>query len=165
MNESKTKLRYWLAFMLDDMPVGEVFEPGRLHITVIPWFVTEMAESEVIQRFNADFKDRNRFEVHIGGKAMFGPKKDVEVSLIEPNQQLLNLHQKALAWFDEINARWAVKTPHVGDDYIAHIRRRRKDSVINDGDVREFNSLCLIKANRREDGKRIVAAKVEFDGF
>ncbi|HCM51669.1 TPA: hypothetical protein DIS56_00840 [Candidatus Saccharibacteria bacterium] len=153
------KLRFWLALMLEDLPVGTQFQPGRLHLTIIPWFVSELDEDALINSFSGKFSKINKFNLVLGQKAMFGPKKDVSVSLIEPNQTLQALHELSLEWFDEIGARWAVKNAHVAQDYKPHIRRRQ-GTKIKTGEIYKINSLSLIKAARHEDGKRVVAARI-----
>lgn len=153
------KLRYWIALMLEDLPVGTQFQPGRLHITIIPWFVSDQEEAKIINSFNLKFSKINKFTVTVGKNALFGPKKDVSVSLIKPNQALLSLHCFSLQWFDEIGARWAVKNAHVDRDYKPHIRRRR-GTKIKIGQIFKINSLSLIKAARHEDGQRVVAAQI-----
>ncbi len=153
------KLRYWLALMLEDLPPGTEFQPGRLHVTIIPWFVSKLDEAEMVNSFYNKFPNVTAFKIQIGQKAMFGPKKDVSVSLIEPSKPLLTLHQMALDWFDEIGARWAVKNPHAAEDYKPHIRRRQ-GTKIEASEAIIIDSLSLIKAARQEDGKRLVAAQV-----
>jgi len=153
------KLRYWLALMPEDMPVGTEFQPGRLHVTIIPWFVSNLSEPGMINSFTDKFAKITKFNLTIGAKAMFGPKKDVSVSLIKQSQALLTLHQLSLDWFEEISARWAVKNAHAGPDYRPHIRRRQ-GTKIKTGQIIEINSISLIKAARHEDGKRAVAAKI-----
>lgn len=145
--------------MLEDLPIGTQFQPGRLHITIIPWFVSELDGAKIISSFNAKFSKLNKFNLAVGEKALFGPKKDVSVSLIEINQTLLALHKLSLEWFEEIGARWAVKNAHVADEYKPHIRRRQGTKV-NSGQKININSLSLVKAARREDGKRVVAASI-----
>lgn len=149
--------------MLDDLPIGSVFEPGRLHITIIPWFVVDVDETEVIQSFYREFSANQPLKVKVGkNNTDFGPNHDVRVSLIEPNEEIFDLHKQAVGWFGAINARWAVKKPHVGEEFIPHIRRRQ-GTKLDTGENIHVSSLSLIAADRQEDSLRRVAAKVEFD--
>jgi hypothetical protein len=61
-----------------------------------------------------------------------------------------------------LQGRWAVKRPHVDDQYVPHIRRRRSIKLPESG-VILLKSLSLIKAHRQEDNIREVAAKVELE--
>lgn len=162
MNASKTnKFRYWLSIMLDDMPEGEVFGPGRLHITLLPWFVLREGEEKIVESFKEVFSGFKPFDVSVGGSAFFGPKKDVAVNLIN-SEELKSLHKTSLEWFGQIGGRWAVKNPHVGDEFKAHVRRRQ-GTHLEVGEVISIKSISLIKAARHEDGNRVVAGRVDFD--
>ena len=54
---------------------------------------------------------------------------------------------------------YIVKNPHAGQDYIPHVRRRQGHNL-SEGDFIHITSLSLVRANRRGDDIRIVAAKV-----
>jgi hypothetical protein len=163
VNESKVKQRYWLAFLLEDLSVGATFAPGVLHLTIIPWFVSNRPEEEVIKSFQSTFNGLPTVEMKIGQQVNFGPKKNVPVNLVTDNPDLMNMHKLSLDWFTRLNARWAVKNPYVGEEYKPHIRRR-DDTEIKKGDILNLNFLSLISANRQEDNIRTVAAKVDLDG-
>lgn len=163
MNQLKIKkYRYWLTYLRDDLSVGAEFQPGILHITFLTWFVSELGEEEIIETFYKKFSKVKTFDVKVGKQIMLGPKKDVAVNLLELNPEVLNLHQAGLAWFKQIHARWAVKQPHVDNDYVPHIRRRGGSSF-NEGDIWSLSSLSLVKALRHEDGSRLVAARAIFN--
>ncbi len=101
------------------------------------------------------------FTATVGEQKVFGPKKDVPVSLVEPHDRFMQLHQLALSWFGKIGARWAEKDPYVGNDYVPHIAERH-GFVLQVGETLPIKSLTLVKANRREDQIRQVAARAEF---
>jgi 2'-5' RNA ligase len=154
------KHRYWLAFLLDDLPVGATFQPGLLHITVIPWFVLKTERRQLAEDFYSKFANLESFDAKVASEIMFGPKKGVPVSLIEYTKELERIHRVALDWFRQIGARWAVKTPHVSSEYRPHVRRRR-GTKLNQGDLLRVSSLSLISARRQEDGRRQVIAKAD----
>ncbi len=162
MSESDPKKRYWLAIFFKNMPQGAEFTPGVLHLTVIPWFVANISPQEVADSFKNNFKDFKSFEIIVAGKTTFGPRKNVAVSLVEHNENLVMLHNKALDWFEQLSGRWAVKNPYVDAEYEPHIRRR-PGIQINAGDKIKVGSLTLVEANRKEDNQRLVAAKVDFN--
>lgn len=165
MNESKPKkYRYWLTHLLRDLPAGAEFSPGELHITVIPWFVVEPeVELELNKSFIENFSGQAPFEVSIGGEVSLGPRQDISVFLLEDSQEITQLHNQAVEWFEKLNARWAVKHPYAKDEYIPHIRRR-EGNLLRPGDKVNFNSLSLVRALRRADEVREVAAKAVFNG-
>lgn len=164
MSALKTeKYRYCLFYLLKNIPEGSKFLPEELHITTVPWFVVEPdVEVSLLHSFKTTFAGTTAFEVRVGHEVSLGPREDVSVLLIEPNEQIYNLHQKALEWCESLNSRWAVKHPFVAEEYKPHIRRRQNTSL-KFGDILKFDSISLIKALRRADESRTVDGQVLFD--
>lgn len=163
MNESKTNLyRYYISYLLRDLAVGEKFKPSELHITILPWFALETDEHEFINWFDRHFDKIDAFDAIVGEQRMFGPKHDVPVSLLEPKDKFLQLHELALSWFGALGARWAEKDPYVGDDYVPHVAQRH-GIVLRQGETLKINNITLFKAHRREDQIRIVTAKARLN--
>lgn len=164
VNVLKTeKYRYWLTYLLEDLPAGANFSPSDLHMTVIPWFVVDdEVEENLPALFKSEFSNVDSFIVRIGADVSLGPRDDISVLLIEGNPKVYDLHNKAFAWFESINGRWAVKNPYVGEEYKPHIRRR-KQTWLRQGDKLNINSLVLVKALRRTDDFRLVEGKVLFN--
>jgi 2'-5' RNA ligase len=151
------KSRFWLAYFIDEMSVGTVFEPGELHITIVTWFVSDLADEAIVNSFQ-QFDFGPAFDVRIGPRVKFGPKKEVMVNLVD-SSELKNMHGRSLKWLEQIQPRWAVKNPYVGPDFIAHIRRR-PGTRLAQGRLLNIDNLCLVKADRH-DGTRTVVAKKE----
>src|SRR3989344_7348285 len=159
---SKTKpYRYLIAYLLDDLPIGAKFKPSALHISILPWFALETDEGQFLTWFYDHFDRVPAFNATVGEKKLFGPKKDVPVSIMEPERKFMQLHQLALSWFGKLGARWAEIDPYVGNDYVPHIAQRR-GFVLEEGQILPISSLTLVKATRREDHIRQVAAKAQF---
>ncbi|HSX18201.1 MAG TPA: 2'-5' RNA ligase family protein [Candidatus Saccharimonadales bacterium] len=162
MPEKKAdKKRYWLTFLFKDLPVGATFKPHVLHLTIITWFVTELTDEQVQESFNQTFSGQKTFEINIGKQDEFKHNRKISVNLISSSPELALLHQKGLNWFNQINARWAVKNPHIGDEFIPHFRRRQGHNF-EEGDKLTISSLSLVSAYRRGDDLRTVSAKVVF---
>jgi hypothetical protein len=160
VSAKKAKQRYWITFLLDDLNEGDKFQPGILHLTIIPWFVADITEQEVIEIFKSSFVDLPKIDASVGAITDFGPNDEVKVSLVEDSSDISKIHERALNLFNKINAHWAVKNPYVGDEFKPHIRRR-PGVAVKEGDILHLNSLVLVKANRQEDNLRSVAAKVD----
>lgn len=161
-NVSKTKpYRYLIAYLLHDLPIGAKFKPSVLHITILPWFALEADEGPFLTWFYDHFDRVPVFDATIGTRKLFGPKKDVPVNLMEPKVEFLELHKLALSWFGQVGARWAEKDPYVGNDFVPHVAQRH-GFVLEQGETLPITSITLIKAARREDQIRQVAAKAEF---
>jgi hypothetical protein len=159
VNEPKAKYRYWITFLLKDLQPGDNFKPGVLHMTIIPWFVTERDDKEIIGEFEIAFAAESAFETTVGKVTDFKHKRRISVNLVQSTLQILELHTKALGLFEQLEGRWAVREPHVGKDYIPHIRRR-PGRGFKPGDELKVSAIYLIRAARTEDGQRTVAAKL-----
>jgi hypothetical protein len=152
------KYRYYLSYLLEDLPVGATFKPSVLHVTILPWFALETEEGPFLNWFYKHFGDVAAFDAVAAQRAMFGPKKDVPVSILEPEDKFMELHKLALSWFGAVGARWAEKDPYVGDDYIPHVSQRQ-GYVIEENQTLHISSVTLFKAKRVQDHIRTVAAK------
>lgn len=161
-NALETKhYRYFIIFLLKDLLEGAQFRPSDLHITILPWFALETNEGIFIDWFYRHFDSVKSFEATVGEPRLFGPKKEVPVNIIEPRAEFLQLHELALSWFGKLGARWAERDPYVGEDYMPHVAQRR-GFVLQEGETFRVSNLILVRANRREDHIRTVAAKAIF---
>jgi 2'-5' RNA ligase len=156
------KQRYWIAYLLKDLGEGDNFRPDLLHLTIIPWFVTERYGEEVKSAFREQFSGQKPFKVEVREVIEFKSRRRIPVNLIEPIYNLLSLHEQALHYFSLLNARWAVKNPYVSEEYIPHVRRRSGYNL-SQGESLQVDSLSLVSARRRGDDLRTVVAKVSFD--
>jgi len=154
--------RYWVTFLFKDLAVGATFSPEELHLTVIPWFVTELPEAEVIKSFKLHYASHKSFEITVGELKDFRSGRRIPVNLVKPVRRLKALHNTTLDWMKDLNGRWAVKSPYVATDYVPHIRRRRGHNF-NENDKVQLKDISLIKAFRRGDDLRTVIAKVDFN--
>ena len=159
--ETKT-YRYFIIYLLKELPVGATFSPSDLHITILPWFALETDEKAFTDWFYKHFDSFNAFEATIGEPKMYGPKHDVPVNIVEPKAKFMGLHKLALSWFGAIGARWAERDPYVGNDYVPHIAQRR-GFVLTEGDTMHISHIVLVKAKRQEDHIRYVAAKAQLN--
>jgi hypothetical protein len=159
VNESGTnKYRYYVSYLLEDLPVGAAFKPSVLHITILPWFALETEEGPFLNWFYKHFGDVEAFDAVADSRTMFGPRHDVPVSILSPKDKFMELHKLALSWFGAVGARWAEKDPYVGDDYVPHVAQRQ-GYVIGENQILRISSVSLFKAKRINDQTRTVAAK------
>jgi 2'-5' RNA ligase len=156
------KQRFWITYLLKDLNEGANFSPDILHLTIIPWFVTDKSTEEVINLFREQFSGRKSLKVSVNEPIEFRSRRKIPVNPVSRSNELFALHKEALHFFDLLRARWAVKTPYVDEDYIPHVRRRFGHNV-SAGDILDVSSLELVGARRRGDDERTVIAKVKFD--
>lgn len=162
MNAKTKPYRYFIVYLLKNLAEGVRFTPQEMHITILPWFALETDEKQFIDWFYTHFDRLHPFDAYVGEQKFFGPKKDVPVSIIEPRDEFWRLHELALSWFGELGARWAEKDPYVGDDFVPHIAQRH-GFVLEENQKFHITSLTLVRAKRREDHIRTVAAKAMFN--
>lgn len=161
MGEKKAnKSRYWITYLLQELPVGANFKPEALHLTILTWFVTDMEDQVVVESFLKRFSNQSAFDVTVGPLEEFRHKRNIPVNLVLDSGDLMNLHKLALVWFRQLEGRWAVKNPYAQDEYLPHIRRREGQNL-TEGEALHIDSLSLVRAHRRGDDLRTVAAKVE----
>jgi 2'-5' RNA ligase len=155
------KYRFCIFYMLDDLAAGQSFSPEALHLTIAPWFVLpDESEQRVSLSFMTRFLDVKKINTKIDIEVSLGPREDISVYLVEPTNEISDLHAEAIGWLDSLGARWAVKNPYVKDEYKPHIRKRSNyHPALGQGLI--IDNLCLIRANRRPDDKRLIEAKVE----
>ena len=156
------KPRYWLTFLLNDFDVGDTFKPDELHLTIVPWFVTELDQAEVIKSFERKFMGQKALKVRVGGLGEFRNKRKIPINFVTSSAQLKHLHSMALEWLSDLDARWAVQEAHVGKDFVPHIRRRPGHNVSELDDI-TLQTLNLVVGYRRGDDLRTLAAKVYLD--
>jgi 2'-5' RNA ligase len=154
--------RYWVTLLFRDLGLGATFSPQELHLTVVPWFVTELPEAEVIKSFKFHYAGQKPFEITVGELKDFRSGRRISVNLVKPVRRLKALHDMTLDWMKDLDGRWAVKSPYVATDYVPHIRRRRGRNF-NEHDKIQLNNISFIKAFRRGDDLRTVIAKVDFN--
>lgn len=160
MSESKAKQRYWLTFLLQDLPAGASLGVETLHLTVIPWFVTDiLTDQEVCDSFQETFQELSSLQIEVTETTPMSGR-EVEVSLVQPADKLKQIHQAALVWFTKIGGRWAVKNPYAGAEYLPHIRRR-SGADLRPGQKITLSHLSLVRADRAENWQRQVAARVD----
>jgi 2'-5' RNA ligase len=155
------KQRYWVTYLLKDHKEGVTFKPQEMHLTLIPWFVVNQNNDEVVESFRKEFAGEKVIKLRVGEVHEFKSRRKIPVNLIEASTEVIHLHEKTMNWFDALEARWAVKNPYVGTDYIPHIRRRPGYNLI-EGSKLQIDSLSLVSANRRGDDLRTVIARVNF---
>lgn len=112
--------KYVIVHFIEKSKVTKEFPSSEwpLHITLLANFL--IPEVELLKTKLADFaKHAKPLAITASGEALFGPNKDVHVSLIEPDKSILELHDGLLstamelgAVFDEPNFNGAGYRPH-----------------------------------------------------
>lgn len=153
------------VIMVDKLPKGAAFRRKRmewpLHVTVMPWFSVAKPQHLLLQDLETITKKRKSFRLAVDSDALFGPKKDISVSLVQKNENISSLHQELLRY---VLAHGAVEDSYVqwlGDAYRPHITHHGKIRP-NTGDIISADGLTIVKL--LEDDICEVVTDLQFGG-
>ncbi len=135
-----------VVYLVEPRQPGDRFRRTRLdwplHITLVPWFSVK-SETAVIPELDSLVSNYPQFPVTVGQDAMFGPDKNIPVSIVatpEPCRKLQDILVKALRYHGAIFAseRW------IGAEYRPHITHHgsRRDQA---GDTEHVRSITLVR--------------------
>jgi 2'-5' RNA ligase len=104
---------------VNKLSVGAEFKQWPLHVTVVPWFRTEVSTDVLSKEINKVLSDINPFEVRIDHEAVFG--RDKTVNLIQQptpfndiEAAIRSLLKKRGVWLvDETTKKKRSYQPHV----------------------------------------------------
>jgi 2'-5' RNA ligase len=145
--------------MVQPAPERE-FVVWPLHITVVPWFPVEDEArlDKLIGKIASAFE---AFVVNVGNTEMFGAKKDLAVSLVEPSTQLEDLHQ-AVYHSLEKNGFHIHQKDFLGQNYRPHITHQGKNRPTG-GEELIVSSISLVRQLRqKKTGAMIKSAVKEY---
>jgi 2'-5' RNA ligase len=150
----KLQNRLYYAFLTEDWQVGHRAKRSPQHLTLIPPFMANVSLAKSLAKDIAS--NFASFKVMIGKKTYFGPKKDIEVFLIEPSSTLNSLHKMLLEKLHEkkvdIN-----HLKHTSKDFRPHITvKLTHPRLPQTGQPLTIDHIALMKKTRHE---RILVAK------
>jgi 2'-5' RNA ligase len=134
------------VFPADDWP---------LHLTLVPPFDIDLAPDAVAARFPKPAP----ITVTAGGEALFGARRSVPVTLIQPSNELTELHAALVDALEAAGARIRDQK-HIREGYRPHATSQRS-ARLRAGDSVAVDSLALVdRAPAGLPGSRRVAALV-----
>jgi len=114
--------KYGIATLLENHPVGYEF-PGSnapLHLTHVDAFTVDMEEDELASRLQTKLAAVSSFAVRTLEDELFGPNKDIPVTILELSEPLKELHYLLLQFLEDEGG--ALKNPHFhGDSFAPHV--------------------------------------------
>lgn len=136
--------RFVVVLPLSPLVVGDEFTVAQwpLHVTLVEPFSTEL-DGEVLGgalAALADGPDQRPISVAVGEDAMFGPRRDILVSLVRDGGEIAALRSGAIAKLraagvDEVRPR---------TDFRPHVTAKRHGRV-HRGDRLELGTLALVR--------------------
>ncbi|KHL08383.1 2'-5' RNA ligase superfamily protein [Mumia flava] len=150
--------RLVVVSFLAEQPPGQTFAPSRwpLHVTLVPPFSVEAGTSVVADVVAETAASHRRTEVRARETAMFGRRRDVEVTVLELSDELAALHDDLVVELDALGAG-VRERPHTARGFRPHVTVRGADRVAV-GDTVEIGSVSLVdqRPDGRQDARRVL---------
>ncbi len=134
-----TTHKFIVVYMLEQPAVGKRFTKWPLHLTLMPWFRCDEGVERVVERLGNLANNTQSFSIVTGEKAIYGPKHDVPVRLVEKTAELERFHAricflltKSRCDFENEEYSRESYSPHItirGDRYISKDIRVLVDSI------------------------------------
>lgn len=114
--------RYGLASLFENYADGYEFteENTPLHLTYVDAFVIDLSPDKFIPSLRQQLRDQRRFTVMPITDRLFGPNKDIPVTVIDLNPELKAFHECLMHFLESEGATFV--SPHfLNDQYAPHI--------------------------------------------
>ncbi len=114
--------RYGIATVFEDLPDGYEFMEANtpLHLTHVDVCEVDLKPLEFVKRLRQHLSNSQSFEVMPTEDALFGPEKDIPVTLIDLNPELKAFHARLMdflrlqgAVLDNPQFHYGLYSPHV----------------------------------------------------
>lgn len=131
-----------------------------LHITIIPWFASELSANDLKQILSSKLKGTKPFQVEVGKEAMFGEKHDIPVNVIKLPNPLEDIDKKLRSLIESKSSGIAYSNLRKRYGFNPHITfqgERRKYP----GDKIRINKIQVV---RIDNGLKRVESEVELNG-
>ncbi|HSW65697.1 MAG TPA: 2'-5' RNA ligase family protein [Bacillota bacterium] len=157
-------MSYGLATIFEPHEVGQEYAADKLplHLTIIDSFETELSAVQLGQKLQELLAHQQSFTVTALSDTMYGPDKNIPVTLLELTPELASLHNKVVTMLEAEGATF--KNPHFQKDRFSPHVTAQKDKRIHPGDQVVIGSICAAaKVAPGDDANRSVVAKVAFN--
>lgn len=144
--------KFGIATLIEKYPVGYEFAPDNipLHLTHIDSFTIEVTPEVLAAELQGLLVHVKPFRVRAVRDEMFGPGKDIPVTVLELTPQLAMLHQQIMEMLTAENA--VLKRPEYnGEFYVPHVSIYG-DRRIKVGDEILINDMVLATKVSDEEG-------------
>lgn len=141
--------RYVLVTFLEDFRDGDEFLAlsWPLHLTIVPNFSIGWDEAAIQERIRAALVHQSPVAVRAGQEELFGPRKTVPVTVLEPVPDLMSMHNGLLELLTKAGASFD-HPEHVQRGYRPHVTvtsRRR----LHPGDRTTVDSISIVDLQPR----------------
>ena len=119
-----------------DNPPSSIFQSSQwpMHMTLIPPFSYDGSINELNELLSNFSKEFIQFSVTASERALFGPNKDIPVTIIKQNEVLQGCYIKLLNLIEKLGIKY--KYPSIsGQNYHFHITDKRGIKVPTNSDI------------------------------
>jgi 2'-5' RNA ligase len=143
--------RLFCAFV-EPMHVRDMFTQWPLHITIIPWFRTDISTDDFARTLSQRLSPLQPFQVIVNGETRMGHNKTV--NLLKMPSPIENIAHQARKLLHEKDSWIVDETTKKHRDFRPHITAQ-KDTRVHEGDRLICDSLYIIE--QKGDHKEVVS--------
>ena len=146
-----------VVVMLESVPAGVEFELWPLHITLVPWFPVR-DEVKLDKVLSSIAIKHSPVTAKVGEVTMFGPRRDIPVSLLTNDGDLFRLHWNVFQTLEN-NGFHIQQQTHLGQNYRAHITHQ--DGQIEPmGESLRIDNFTLVRQYRQKETGAMIKSVV-----
>lgn len=139
-------MRFAVVAFLDGQPIGASFEPGELplHVTLLPPAATAASQGELEAAIESVLAGFGVLEAEGGDDELLGPARDIEVTLVEDDGSLAELHRELLVALRPLGVLVA-NPEYLGAGFHPHVTiGEAGDERIERGERIELDAVALL---------------------
>jgi hypothetical protein len=108
--------KYGLATLIEEQPVGYEFMPDNtpLHLTQIDSFIIDLDPNAMASKLQEQLRDFPPFDIRAIKDELYGPEKDIPVTVFELNEPMKKFHQLIMKLIEVEGG--VLKNPHYHND-------------------------------------------------
>jgi len=113
-----------------------------LHVTLLPIFTLRRPLEKLVYQLDRLTLSIAPFDIKTEGQALFGADKDVRVSLVRPDKEIVDLHNKLVTMSRSVLAIY--DTPQfIGKGYRPHMTIQDEEEL-HDGQIYRIENVSLV---------------------
>lgn len=153
--------KYGLATILEDYPVGYEFTGDNipLHLTHVDSFVVDLSTEELATKLRSALSKQQSFSVTALRDELYGPDKDIPVTILELTPELQKLHYVLMNVLGQESA--TLKNPHFHrEGFKPHVSIYDSRRVVVGKEVEIKSVSIAAKLSEEDNAKRRILATI-----
>lgn len=145
--------------LVEPLNVGDQFSEWPLHVTVVPWFRTEIASDILANELQSSLADMTEFEASVYGAAQFGRKKDKTVHLVTKPTPFFDIEKRTRSLLKRHSAWLVDESTRTKRQFRPHVTVQASGGL-QPGDSFKVDTLYIIE---QQGSHKTVAATIGLD--